>query len=318
MTRRLRLAVVQAPGAPGAGHLNLVGDLVRQAAAQGAELVLLPELFSSPFHFDPAVWQWATPRDGEIEQFLRATAREAGVYLGGSYLEVRGEDFFNTFALASPAAEIVGRVGKAHPCSLERCIFAPSPGPQVIATELGRVGVAICYDNTIRAVADRLLGEAPDLWLMPMSAPLLPYSLSGKAGVARYLRDLRDSPAGMARHFGIPVALANKFGPWQAPMPGWFPKVSSHFPGASRIVDSDGGERAVAADAVGVCVADVTLDPARKRLVVPPEFDGNRPWMSPPPLDYRLFPFYEWWGARHYRRHPQRAALAQQRSCLHD
>jgi len=245
---------------------------------------------------------------------LQSTAKMAGIYLGGSYLEARGSDFFNTFALAGPAGDIVGRVGKAHPCAVECCVFAPAPGPQVIACELGRIGVAICYDNALRVVADRLLGEQPDLWLMPMSAPLLPFSLGGKAGGARYLRELCDSPAEMARHYGIPVALANKHGHWQTAMPGLLPSVKSRFPGGSRIVDSDGQELAIADDAVAVCCAEVVLDPARKRLHVPSEFDRNRPWVTPPLLDYRLFPLQEWWGKRYYRRHPRRALLAQEKS----
>lgn len=180
---------------------------------------------------------------GKIEGFLQSTAKMLGIHLCGSYLEARGIDFFNTFALASPA---------------------------------------------------------------------------GKKGVARYLAELRDSPAAMAKQFGIPVAMANKIGPWHAPMPGWLPTIKSHFPGASRIVDSDGSEVAVAADRVDVCVAEVTLARERKRLSVPPELDRNRPWVMPPSMDYRLFPIYEWWGARYYRRHPQRAALAQERSRQHD
>src|SRR5574343_226030 len=157
MTRELRLAVAQTPGEPVAGHLDTVGELVMQAARQGAQLVLLPEIFATPFHFNAEAWERATPQGGKIVAFLRSTAKMAGIYLGGSYLEARGDDFFNTFALASPAGEIVGRVGKAHPCSLERSLFAPSPGAQVIATELGRIGVAICYDNARRDVVDKLL-----------------------------------------------------------------------------------------------------------------------------------------------------------------
>lgn len=312
--RRLTLGMVQSAGEPGPTHLDEVGKLACKAAQQGSELILLPELFSTPFHFTTKVWHRATPQGGAMEQFLCATARALGVYLGGSYLEARGQDFFNTFALASPQGRIVGRVGKAHPCSLERCVFAPSPGPQVIVCELGRIGVAICYDNALRAIVDRLLGEQPDLWLMPMSAPLPPFSLGGKAGIARYQRELCDSPAEMARHYGIPVVMANKHGSWRPAMPGWLPDVESHFPGGSRIVDSDGQVLARADDAVGVCCAEVTLDPVRKHLCVPPEFDCNRPWVTPPLIDYRLFPLHEWWGGRYYRRHPQRAVLAQERS----
>lgn len=153
--RRLTLGVVQSAGEPGPTHLDEVGKLACKAAQQGSELILLPELFSTPFHFTTKVWHRATPQGGAMEQFLCATARALGVYLGGSYLEARGQDFFNTFALASPQGRIVGRVGKAHPCSLERCVFAPSPGPQVIVCELGRIGA----DRSGDLLRQRLAGD---------------------------------------------------------------------------------------------------------------------------------------------------------------
>lgn len=318
MSRQLRLAAVQTLATPAPGHLDYVGESIVDAARQGAELVLLPELFSSPFHFDVNVWRWATPRGGSVEQFLQAVARESRIYLGGSYLEARGDDFFNTFALASPGGEIVGRLGKAHPCSLERCVFAPGSGPQVIATELGRIGVAICYDNSLRRPVDQLLAADPDLWLMPMSVPMPPSSLAGRRGLETYRTLLRDSPAAMAGHFGIPIAMANKAGPWEAPMPGWLPTVRSRFPGFSQLVDADGEVKVMLSDEPGVAVAALTCDPARKRLVVPPELDRNRPWLAPVTADFRLFPIFEWWGRRHYHRHPERAVIAQDRSLCHD
>lgn len=303
--RQLVLAAVQSAGEPLPGHLDVVGALVCQAARQGAMLVLLPELFSTPFHFTSRVWQWATPQGGKIEQFLCTTARAEGIYLGGSYLEVRDNDFFNTFALASPDGKIVGRVGKSHPCSLERGVFSPSYGRRVLPTELGRIGIGICYDNALRAPVDQLLGEDPDVWLMPMSAPLLPYSLIGRKGVARFLAELRDSPAALARHCGIPVVMANKFGTWNPSMPACFPSVASEFPGHSRIADRDGQEVAVADASIGVCVGRVSLDPARKKLTLPSDLEKNRPWISPPLPDYRLFFLYEWFG-KHYYQHQQK------------
>lgn len=318
MALTLKMAVVQTPSEPDAFHLDTVGNLVCAAARQGAQLVLLPELFASPFHFDVPVWQWGTPRDGKVEQFLCSTAKSAGIYLGGSYLEARGDNFFNTFALASPAGEVVGRVGKAHPCSLEACVFAPAPGPQVIVTELGRIGVAICYDNSLRDVVDRLLADDPDLWLLPMSAPTPPLSLSGAKGKQAYLDLLRLSPVNLARHFGIPFAMANKSGSWHTAMPGWLPAVDSSFPGLSRIANSD-GELLVALDGeVGFAVAEVMLDPARKQLTLPPAFEAHRPWIDAPSLDFRLFPLFEWWGRRYYRRHPERPAIAHTRSACHE
>lgn len=173
MSRTLTLAVLQPEAISHSltDSLDWLAKQAEQAAACGAQLALLPELFASPFWFTAEVWRWAQPQGGLVKRFLQDTARANGLYLGGSYLEARGEHFYNTFALASPAGQIVGRVGKAHPCSLERAVFAPSPGAQVIDTELGRIGVAICYDNALREVVDPLLAAKPDVWLMPLSAP---------------------------------------------------------------------------------------------------------------------------------------------------
>ena len=316
MSRTLNLAVIQPDAACPTlePHLAWLDHHIQQAAAAGAQLALLPELFANPFWLTAEVWRWAQPQGGLVERFLQDTARANGLYLGGSYLEARGEHFYNTFALASPAGQIVGRVGKAHPCSLERAVFAPSPGAQVIDTELGRIGVAICYDNALREVVDPLLAAKPDVWLMPTSAPMPPASLGGQRGLEAYLTILRDSPAAMAALFGLPVAMANKCGRWQSPMPGWLPAADSHFPGLSCIADSDGAQVAALGAQPGFAVAQVTLDPARKRCHVPAAYQRHRPWLVAPPLDYRLFALFEWWGARHYRRHPQRAALAQQQS----
>lgn len=106
-----------------------------------------------------------------MEQWLTQTSRKHGIYLAGNYREAKGDDFYNTFALASPDGKILDRVGKGHPCSLEAYTFKPHPGPQVIDTPLGRIGVTICYDSSLRVVWDRLRTEGFDLLLMPMCAP---------------------------------------------------------------------------------------------------------------------------------------------------
>ncbi|MFO1233771.1 MAG: hypothetical protein U1E47_01295 [Rivihabitans pingtungensis] len=82
-------------------------------------------LFASPFPVHRRGMALSPAAGRASVERLQDTARATGLYLGGSYLEARGEHFYNTFALASPpAGQIVGRVGKAHPCSLERAVFA--------------------------------------------------------------------------------------------------------------------------------------------------------------------------------------------------
>jgi N-carbamoylputrescine amidase len=315
--QQITLAVIQPDAAidcpdPMFAHL---AESVAEVAAQGAQLVLLPEMFANPFRFDESAWPTASPRGGRHERWLTDVARQHGVFLGGTYLEARGDDFFNTFALASPAGEIVGRVGKDHPCSLETFVFAPASGAQVIETDIGRIGVAICYDASLRCVVDRIIDGQPDLLLLPISAPSLPKNIfCGERRLAAYHASFCDGAARYAAMLGIPAAMANKAGAWHSPMPGILPTARSSFPGFSHIADSDARVLAELGGEPGSIVATVKLDPARRTLAVPPEAEGCQPWLAPVPLEFRSFALFEWWGRRNYRLNPRRREIARQRS----
>src|SRR5262249_58096381 len=65
-----------------------------------------------------------------------------------------------------------------------------------------------------------------------------------------------------AKKLGIPVAMVNKVGSASPPPPN---EMNAFFPGRSAIVDSDGTVKRLMDDKEGIAVADVLLDPARKR-----------------------------------------------------
>jgi N-carbamoylputrescine amidase len=309
----LRVAAIQPVCGPGPVSDNLahLETLIGEASSRGADLALLPERFPEAFQFDDSAWLAASPADGKVARWLAGMSRKYRLYLGGSFLEARDDDFFNTFILAGPDEGILGRVGKDHPCSLEAYSFKGQPGAQVIDTPLGRIGVAICYDASLRVVWDRLLAEGFDLLLIPMCAPTPARSLFyGERSIARFHDMFRNAATVLAAQLGVPVIMANKAGPWETPLPGGFPPVRSSFPGFSHIADSDGHERARLDAEEGVITADVVLDPARKHLALAPDADRYRPWVSPVPLVYRLFAIFEFLGRRAYARHPRRIELA--------
>lgn len=311
--KTVRIAAIQPVCRPGPVAKNLahMETLLNEAVAGGAELVLLPERFPEAFRFDEEAWLAASPADGKVATWLVGMSRKYGLYLGGSFLEARGEDFFNTFILAGPSEGIVGRVGKDHPCALEAFTFRSQPGPQVIDSPLGRIGVAICYDSSLRVVWDRLLAEGFDLLLMPMCAPTPPRRLFyGERRIAAYHDSFRTAATGLATQLGVPVIMANKAGPWDTPLPGWLPDVHSSFPGFSHIADSDGSELARLDAEEGVIVAEVSLDPARKHLTLAPDADRYRPWVVPVPFDYKTFALFEFFGRRNYERNQRRVELA--------
>jgi N-carbamoylputrescine amidase len=117
--------------------LNRAAHFVAEAAGAGAQLIVLPELFSGGYWLCERAWDTAEPQGGTTERWLCETAARLDVHLGGSYLLASGEDFFNVFALATPAGQIAGRVPKQIPASLEAYLFRGQLSSHIIESELG-------------------------------------------------------------------------------------------------------------------------------------------------------------------------------------
>lgn len=203
-------------------------------------------------------------------------ARGLGIWLGASYLEASGEDFFNTFVLATPDGEEAGRVRKQTPAMYEPWFFRGQPGSHVISTDLGRIGVGICNDNHRSYMPSLLQCGGADLVLMPHCWPL-PNRPKGAVS-ARDLRRWHEIQTGLAPLYanllGIPAIFLNKVGPYTSPAPvRWLPSATDmSFPGHATIADSDGSVVAQMADTEGVITATVTLDPSRKQTATPQTF----------------------------------------------
>ena len=173
LRRSIRVAAVQTPAAPNVpAGLERATPLVARAAAEGAQLVLLPELMATHYVFTADMWDSAEPDQGPTVRWLRDTAQGLGIWLGTSYLQASGDDFFNTFVLAGPSGEEAGRVRKQTPAMYEPCFFRGEPGPHLIDTELGRIGVGICNDNHRSYMPALLQQGGADLLLMPHCWPL--------------------------------------------------------------------------------------------------------------------------------------------------
>ena len=290
------------------GNLRRAEGFIEQAAQAGAELVLLPEFMPCGYLYDEAAWQAAEPAGGITDTWLIEKARRHNLLIGTSYLEARGEHFYNRFSLAGPDG-ILGAVCKQDVAYFENFFNAAEVGPHCIDTVLGRIGVGICYENTRAFLSQRLVEADVDLVLQPHSTPALPRSTPGFVQRS-YARTMRTAAA-YARSLGLPVVHANKVGPFVSPRP-IFPggRYRSWFIGGSSIYDSDGQARAAAPDGAGeeVLVATVTLDAARKT---------HRPLPAVGKWIESGSPMSHWWleqiakrGRRSYLRNPRRAAAA--------
>ncbi|MFI5398610.1 MAG: carbon-nitrogen hydrolase family protein [Candidatus Binatia bacterium] len=306
----LRIAGVQVESRNGEVEANLAraGAWVAQAAERGAHLVLCPEFLAAGYIYDPSIWESAEPQDGPTERWLRARAVAHRVYVGATYLEVDGEDFYNAFALAAPDGSVAGRVRKEALPGFEGWYFRSDPGSKVIDTDLGRIAVGICHDNHTARFMRRLCHEDVDLLLMPHSAPL-----SGLLPRAIMCDALQSIAPYYARVFGIPTVMVNKWSATDSPSPipiAPFVTLRFRFPGLSTICDSDGAVLDHRADGEGIVLADVRLDPELRRSPAQPTGYWSRPPKHFARTGSALFRLFERLGTAAYARSDARKAAA--------
>ncbi len=155
--RTLTVAATQmACGDDVAANLDAAESAVRDAASKGATLILLQELFATPYFckderayfFDLA----ETLEESKVVARFAAMAGELGVVLPISFFERAGQSFFNSVALADADGKVHGGYRKSHipdgPGYEEKYYFSPGDsGFQVFSTAVGRVGVGICWDQ---------------------------------------------------------------------------------------------------------------------------------------------------------------------------
>ena len=298
MPKRIRVAAVQMDCRPGdvAHNLAHAETLVASAAQQGSEIVLLPELMPSGYMVTEEIWNSAETINGHSVEWLLSTARRFGIYLGFSFLEADGEDFYNSFVLAGPAGELLGRVRKNPPASVEAYFYKAGFDRHVIETDLGRIGVGICYENLLYEQMCFIYRENVDLVLAPFAAgrprPFIP------GDIKRFDRILINSRKVFAKALGVPVVVANRVGLLDTDLPGHLPHLKSSFPGLSSIVDYDGTVRAELGGDEGVIVADVHIGQSVERKGEPKRYGTM--WGVPVPWYAFIWPMTQKWGEKSY------------------
>jgi N-carbamoylputrescine amidase len=150
--------------------------LVRQAAAEGAQVVLVQELFAAPYFCieeRPEYFALALPMAGHplIARFADL-ARDLGVVLPCSYFERAGQAFFNSVAMIDADGRVLGNYRKSHipqgPGYEEKYYFSPGDtGYRVWETAFGRIGVGICWDQWFPECARSMALMGAELLLYP-------------------------------------------------------------------------------------------------------------------------------------------------------
>lgn len=131
-------------------------QLVHQAADAGAQIILLQELFETPYfcidtqsrHFDLA----KTLDEQPTVRRMQAVAKDRGVVLPVSFFEKSGLAHYNSIAIIDADGSLLGRYRKSHipdfPLYEEKFYFSPGDtGFRTFNTRFGCIGVAICWDQ---------------------------------------------------------------------------------------------------------------------------------------------------------------------------
>jgi N-carbamoylputrescine amidase len=262
MTREVTLAATQfACGWDIPANLDTAERLVREAAGRGAQIVLLQELFATPYfcitqdsrHFDLAGRAEGHPVVGRFSRL----AAELKVVLPVSFFERAGQTFFNSVAVIDAGGEVLGVYRKSHiPDSggyQEKYYFSPGDtGFRVWETAYARIGVGICWDQWFPEAARCMALQGAEVLLYPTAIGSDPPAPGGDS------RDMWQlAQRGHAVANAMPVVAANRVGVESAP--GGEPSI--RFYGSSFIAAHTGALLAEGSrDLEEVVTATVDLD----------------------------------------------------------
>lgn len=157
-------------------NIQRADELIRQAKEEGAELVLLPELFEG--HYFCQIEDYdnfslaESFKDSKTLKHFQEIAKETHMVLPISFFERSGNCFFNSLAMIDNDGKIVGLYRKSHiptgECYEEKFYFTPGDtGFQVFSTRIGKIGVGICWDQWFPETARILALKGAEILLFP-------------------------------------------------------------------------------------------------------------------------------------------------------
>jgi len=175
--REITVAATQMACTPNAAqNIANAEKLVRQAAEKGAQIILIQELFETPYFCQDMIHEYfklAKPleQNAAIAHFA-PIANELGVVLPISVFEQAGQNFFNTIAILDADGQNLGHYRKSHipdgPGYSEKFYFSPGDtGFKVWNTKHAKIGVGICWDQWFPEAARAMALQGAELLLYP-------------------------------------------------------------------------------------------------------------------------------------------------------
>lgn len=214
--RNIKIAATQMPCTWNRqATLDKADHMVREAAQKGANIILLQELFETPYFCQLQKFQYmelATPlEENPAVEHFKKLAKELDVVLPISFFERAGNTQFNSIAIIDADGEILGVYRKTHiPDGLpyaEKFYFTPGDtGFKVWNTKYGRIGVGICWDQWFPETARSLALQGAEILFFPTAIGSEP-TLEKDSRI-----HWRNTMAGHAAANMMPVVASNRIG----------------------------------------------------------------------------------------------------------
>lgn len=281
MSRALKLATVQMDAAPAplADRLARADALVTEAAAQGAQLVVLPELFNAGYEYHDRNYALAETLNGPTLEWMKATAARYWIHLAGSFLLRDGDEVFNSAFIVAPEGR-TWRYDKIYPYAWERAYFREGRHITIAETDLGRFGMLICWDTAHADLWRRYAGQVDAMVITscPPAMQAAEYILPNGKRIHSSELGIPNSEAihfqhqdieTQARWMGVPVVASTGAGAFRSDLPMPVPaalaeavrmRIEAGYGHYAKIIRADGTVAAcVDQDGDGVQVAEITL-----------------------------------------------------------
>lgn len=196
-------------------NLQHAEALVRQAHARGAQIILVQELFATPYFCkdqDPEYFSLAEPmNDSRVLRKMQALAQELAVVLPVSFFEKTNRAYFNSLVVIDADGSIVSHYRKSHipdgPGYQEKFYFAPGDtGFRVARSRYANIGVAICWDQWFPEAARSMVLMGADFLFYPTAIGSEP--VSGDDSRDHWCRVMQGHAAANM----VPVIASNRIG----------------------------------------------------------------------------------------------------------
>ena len=253
-------------------NIARVSELVREAAAKGAHVVLPPELFEGWYfcrNEDEGLFTRAKPvGEHRAVRAMQSLASELGIHIPTSFFEADGPHYYNSLAMIDDKGSIMGVYRKSHipdgPGYEEKFYFRPgNSGFKVWPTERATLGVGVCWDQWYPETARSLMLLGAEILFFPTAIGSEPHDPGLDTS-----RMWQRAMIGHAVSNVVPVVAANRIGT----------EEGQTFYGHSFICDERGDMLAeFGKTETGVLTATIDLDRVKRHRAAFGFFRDRRP-----------------------------------------